>query len=251
MRTAFLAALAALLPMAPPWIKLDEAFAAATTGDKLIAVYSTIGADGSREDGSPDADAALASKAVAARYGEYFWVRAADLATAKRIDAPSGGSNLIFLDPDGGTVGVYNIALGGEPTVLKALDDVKLAYIPKSVPWFEGEPDEKDTGLRRKLIVYAFLDEKEASEKTVKALEHPWVARDHNRLTLVRKYVLDSPLAKRFKVTSAPTLIFFDAAMKDGKQVVERKTGEVTPRMIRAPMRKFFERVKKEAATAK
>src|SRR5688572_3014147 len=249
MRLALIAGMAVVLPLAPPWIKLDEAFAAASTTDKLIAVYSTVGADGSREEqGSPDADAALSSKAVAARYGEFFWVRAADVATAKRIDSPPG-TNLVFVDPDGGLASVCNIQLGGEATVLRALDDAKKAYVPKSVPWFDGEVDEKDTGLRRKLIVYVFLDDKELSEKAIKSLEHPWVARDHARMTLVRQYVLDSPLSKRFKITSVPTLIFYDGAMKEGKQILDRKSGEITPRMIRGPMKKFIDRIKKEASS--
>ena len=242
-----------LAPVSPPWVKLDDALAAAAaSSDKLVAAYALVGANGEREDhGSAEADDALASKPVAARYGEFFWVKVADKATAKRIDAPSNGTNLMFLDPDGTSVGVWNVQIGGEKAVLRALDEAKAAYQPKPVPWFDGEPDEKDDGFRRKLIVYAFLDDKEASEKVIKSLEHPWVAKDHGRLTLVRKYVLDSPLAKRFKVTAAPTLIFFDGGMKVGQEVVERRTGEITPKQIRAPMKKFFERVKKAALEGK
>jgi hypothetical protein len=246
------AAFALVAPVGPPWAKFDDACAAASSTSKLVAVYTTIGSDPEGGDhGSPDADAALASKAVSARYGEFFWVRAADKATAKRVDAPSGGAHLIFVDPDGTQVGLWNVQVGGEAVVLKALDEAKALYEPKPVPWFDGEPDEKSDEVKKKLIVYAFLDDKENSEKAVKALEHPWVARDHGRLIFVRKYVLDSPLAKRFKVTSVPTFIFFDPTQKEGKEVVERKSGEITTRMIRAPMKKFFERKKKAALESK
>ena len=69
--------------------------------------------------------------------------------------------------------------------------------------------------------------------------------RAHGRLVLVRKYTLDSPLAKRFKVTSVPTLLFFDPTQKEGKEVVEQKSGEITTKMIRAQMTEFFERLRK------
>ena len=146
---------------------------------------------------------------------------------------------------------MWNLQVGGAKTVLKALDEAKAAYQPRPVPWTDAEPDEKSDAVKKKLIVYAFLDDKEASEKAVKSLEHPWVARDHGRLIFVRKYVLDCPLAKRFKVTAVPTFIFVDANMKEGHEVVERKTGEITARQVRAPMRKFFERKKKAALEGK
>ena len=250
-RLALLAAF--VLPMGPPWVKLDDALAAAASSGKLVAVYATMPASGDRggDHGSPEADEALASKAVAARYGEYHWARAADKATAKRIDAPEGGSHLVFVDPEGRSVGAWSVQLGGEPAVIRAMDEAKELWKPSPVPWVDAEPDEKGELAQKRLILYAFLDDKEASEKSIKALEHPWVARDHNRVIFVRKYVLDGDLAKRFKVTSAPTFVFYDAAAKAGQEVIERKTGELTPKVIRAPMRKFFERALKRAREGK
>jgi hypothetical protein len=241
-----LAAAALLAPAAPPWQKLEAAQAAASATDKLIACYVPFaGSDNPEDSASAGADIALNSKEAAARYGEFFWVRITDKPTAKRIGAPLTGTHLVFTDPDGTSVGIFNLHSGGVAGLLKTLDDGKALYKSRSVTWFDGEPDEKADAHRRKLIIYAFLDDKEKSEKAVKALEHPWVARDHGRIILVRKLVLDSPLAKRFKVTSVPTFVFFDPTQKEGKEVVERKTGEITTRMIRAVMTKFFERVKK------
>jgi len=246
-------ALAALVaPISPPWVKLDAALAAASSTDKLVAVFVPLPAtDNPEDEASAEAELALASKAVAARYGEFFWVKVNDAATVKRIDAPASGTNMVFVDPDGVSVGIWPAQSGGEKAMLRTLDDAKKAYVAKPVPWSDGEPDEKGDAVKNRLIVYAFLDDKEASEKTVKALEHPWVARDHGRLVCVRKYVLDCPLAKRFKVTSTPTLIFFDPSMKEGQEIIERKTGAFTPRMIRAPMKKCFDRLKKRALEGK
>lgn len=240
------AALAMIAPVAPPWMKLEAAQAAASSTDKLIACYVPFpGSDNPEDSASAGADLALNSKEAAARYGEFFWVKITDKPTAKRIGAPTSGTNLVFTDPDGTSIGVWNLHAGGVTGLLKSLDEAKSQYKSKPVPWFDGEPDEKSDANKRKLILYAFLDEKEKSEKAVKALEHPWVARDHGRLILVRKYTLDSPLAKRFKVTSVPTFIFFDPTQKEGKEIVERKSGEITTKMIRAEMTKFFARLKK------
>jgi hypothetical protein len=251
-RIGLVLAAAPLLAVGPPWIKLDEAFSAASMTDKLIVAYVPLPASSDPEDeASAEADQSLLSREVAARYREFFWVKVTDKATVKRIEAPDSGTNFVFLDPDGGTIGVWNLHLGGVKKMLQALDEAKALYRPQPVSWFDGEPDEKSDAVKKKLIVYAFLDDKEVSEKMVKALEHPWVAKDHGRLVFVRKYVLDSPLAKRFKVTAAPTLIFFDPSQKEGHEVVERRTGEVTARHIRAPMKKFFERMKKMALEGK
>lgn len=244
---AAVAGLALIAPVAPPWMKLDAAQAAASSTDKLIAVYTPFpGSDNPEDSASAGADLALNSKAVAARYGEFFWVKVTDKPTARSIGAPTVGTHLVFTDPDGTPVGIWNLHSGGEAGMLKALDEAKSQYKSKPVSWFDGEPEEKSDSVRRKLIIYAFLDDKELSEKAVKALEHPWIARDHARVILVRKMLLDSPLAKRFKVASTPTFIFFDPTQKEGKEVVERKSGkDITVKAIRAQMKKFFDRLRK------
>ena len=94
MRFGVLLALSAFVTLlGPPWIKLDEAFAAASSTDKLIAVYVPLPASDNPEDeASAEADIALVSKEVAARYREFFWVKVTDKATIKRIDAPDSGN---------------------------------------------------------------------------------------------------------------------------------------------------------------
>jgi hypothetical protein len=247
-----LAAIALVAPLGPPWMKFDDARVAAASSDRLVAVYATVGANGARDvDNSDAANEALASKAVVARYGEFFWVNAGDVPTAKRVDAPSNGANLIFVDPDGAIIGVWNVQSGGEKAMLAALDEAKAKYRSKPVPWFAGEPEPLTDPFKRKLIVYAFLDGKEASQKAEKALEHAWVAKDHGRMVFVQKDDLESPLAKRFKVTSFPTLIFYDPSMKEGKEVIERRSGEITARIVRTPIRKFLDKVRKDLLEGK
>ncbi|HTF56478.1 MAG TPA: thioredoxin family protein [Planctomycetota bacterium] len=247
-----LAATAPVALFAPPWVKFDDARSMAASTDKLVAVYATIGANGTRDvDNSETANEALACKAVAARYGEFFWVNAADPATAKRVDAPSNGANLIFVDPDGVSLGVWNVQSGGEKAVLAALDEAKAKYRPKPVSWCAAEPEPVTDPFKRRLIVYAFLDGKEASQKVEKALEHAWVAKDHGRMAFHRVEDLASPIAKRFKVTSVPTLIFYDPSMKEGKEVIDRRSSEITARIVRIPVSKFLDKVRKDLIAGK
>jgi len=249
---SLLAAAALMAPMAPPWMKFDDARAMAASSDKLVAVYATIGANGMRDvDNSDAANDALASKAVVARYGEFFWVNAADVPTAKRVDAPSNGANLIFVDPDGVSLGAWPVQSGGEKAILAALDEAKAKYKSKPVSWSPKEPEPVTDPFKRKLIVYAFLDGKEASQKVEKALEHAWVAKDHGRMAFMQVDDLASPLAKRFKVTSFPTLIFYDPSMKEGKEVIDRRSGETNARQVRVPIRKFLDKVKKDLTEGK
>jgi len=252
-RTPWVLAAAALLaPAGPPWMKFDDARMAAASSDKLVAVYATVGANGMRDvDNSDAANEALASKAVVARYGEFFWVNAGDVPTAKRVDAPSNGANLIFVDPDGVSVGAWPVQSGGEKAMLAALDEAKGKYKSKPVPWSRGEPEPVSEPFKRKLIVYAFLDGKEASQKVEKALEHPWVAKDFGRMAFLQVDDLNSPIARRFKVTSFPTLIFYDPSMKEGKEVIERRSGETNTRQVRVPIRKFLDKVKKDLTEGK
>src|SRR5688572_13919797 len=96
MRFILVAAASSLLLAGPPWVKLDEAMAAASSTDKLIVAYVPLAAgDNPEDEASAEADKALASKEVAARFKEFFWVKVTDKATIKRIDAPTSGTNFV------------------------------------------------------------------------------------------------------------------------------------------------------------
>jgi len=149
------------------------------------------------------------------------------------------------------SLGTWPVQSGGEKAMLAALDEAKAKYRSKPVPWNRVEPEAVAEPFKRKLIVYAFLDGKEASQKVEKALEHPWVAKDFGRMAFMQVDDLGSPIAKRFKVTSFPTLIFYDPSMKEGKEVIERRSGETNTRQVRVPVRKFLDKVKKDLVEGK
>jgi len=99
--------------------------------------------------------------------------------------------------------------------------------------------------------VYAFVDDKEASEKTLKALAHPWVAKEHDRMLFVKTIGRDNDRAARFKVTALPTLVYVAPSVKTGGGIIERKVGESGMRHIRLAQREGFDRIKRATESKK
>ena len=167
------------------------------------------------------------------------------------MDSPGGGANLIFIDPDGDRLHLVNVQAGGDERILAALDEALAKYKDKDIKWFDGEPDLSAADFKDKLVLYAFVDDKEASTKTLKALAHPWIGKDHDRMVFVRKDGRESDLAKKYGVSTLPTLVFVAPSLKESERVVERKSGEATLRSIRAVQKKAFDKIKKasEATT--
>lgn len=174
-------------------------------------------------------------------------MRAQDLKTAKEVDSPGGGANLIFIDPDGDRFHIVNVQAGGDDRILAALDEALAKYKDKDIKWFDGLPDLANEELKDKLVVYAFVDDKDASNKTVKALSHPWIAKDHERMVFVKVLGRDNDIAKKLGVATIPSLVYVAPSLKESERIVERKGGESTLRMIRSAQKKAFEKIKKAA----
>ena len=186
---------------------------------------------------------------MGARYNEFHWVKASDLKTAREVDSPQSGS-LIVLDPDGDRIGCWSVLSGGEQAFLDGLDEAKKKFASKEISWTDGEPDLTSDEIKNKLVVYAFVDDKEASNRTLKNLAHAWIAKDHDRMVFVKTVGLDNDLAKRLKATSLPTLVFVAPGLKENDQVVERKGGEMGLRSIRSIQKRAFEQIKKVSEKA-
>jgi hypothetical protein len=174
-------------------------------------------------------------------------VRAQDLKTAKEVDSPGGGANLIFIDPDGDRFHIVNVQAGGDDRILAALDEALAKYKDKDIKWFDGLPYLASDDIKDKLVVYAFVDDKDASNKTVKALSHPWIAKDHERMVFVKVLGRDNDIAKKLGVATIPSLVYVAPSLKESERLVERKGGESTLRAIRSAQKKAFEKMKKAA----
>ena len=97
--------------------------------------------------------------------------------------------------------------------------------------------------------MYAFVDDKEASVKTLAALAHPWVAKNHDRMVFVKTIGLDNDRARRFKITALPTLVYIAPAVKAAAGVIDRKVGESGMRHVRAAQREGFDKIKRATET--
>lgn len=183
---------------------------------------------------------------MAARYGEFHWVKASDLKTARDVDSPYSGA-FIVIDPDGDRVGVWSVLTGGEEAFLKAMDEANKKYATKEIVWWDGEPDPASDDAKGKLFLYAFVDDKEESTKTLKALEHPWIAKDHERMIFIKVVGRDGALAKKYQISSLPTLLFVDPSLKPEKQILGRRSGEANAQQIRTLQRKALATMKKAA----
>ena len=104
--------------------------------------------------------------------------------------------------------------------------------------------------MKDKLVVYAFVDDKEPSAKVLKALSHPWIGKDHDRMVFVKKIGRDNELARKLQVATIPTLVYLAPSLKESERLIDRKGGETTLRSIRATQRKAFEKMKKAAEPA-
>jgi hypothetical protein len=166
------------------------------------------------------------------------------------VDSPGGGANLIFIDPDGERFHIRNVQSGGD-SIKTALDEAIAKWSPKEISWFDGEPDYAHEDVKHKLIVYAFVDDEKASAETLKALAHPWVAKEHDRMVFVKTIGRDNDRAKRFKITTLPTLVYVAPAVKAAEGVIDRKFGESGLRHIRNAQRKGFDLIKKATESKK
>lgn len=133
---------------------------------------------------------------------------------------------------------------------MDALDQADQKYKSKDVPWIDGEPDLTSDDVKNKVIVYAFLDDKEPSKKIEKTLSHPWIAKDHDRMIFVKTLGRDNDLAKRLQVATIPTLVFFSPALKESDRIIDRKGGDVPLRTVRGLQKRSFELIKRASEKA-
>jgi len=190
------------------------------------------------------------SEEVAKMYGDFVWVKMQSAAGAdfKEVQ-PKRGSMLIIYAPDLTRLGDYDIMdkeVDGTVDLIKqAFDKAAEKYGPKDTSW-KASGDALDG--KAKLVVYAFVDDKDASKKTLKNFNDRWVQwKSMDDVTAVQETDLKSELAVKFKVQSAPTVIFVDPAAPEGKQVLERKTGELSARTIKKTLERGRDQAEKNA----
>ena len=150
-----------------------------------------------------------------------------------------------MIDPDGDRLVCHSVLTGGDQAFIDGLNKAKEKYLGKEISWLDGTPDLSDPETKNKLIVYAFVDDKEASTKALANLAHPWISKDHARMIFVKVIGRDNEVAKSMKVPSVPTFVFVAPALKESERVIDRRSGEIPLRALRGVQKKAFELIKK------
>ena len=146
-------------------------------------------------------------------------VRCADKATSDKVKS-SGLSTMIFFDGDGKEF--HRTPVSTPDSVESAFNTALQKYSKKPVAWASGEPADvvsQAAGDKSKLVALVFADEKKDSEQLLNALEDRWVAKHHERLTFSKiAYERNSDVAKKWNVTTAPTILLVNPAEEDPKK---------------------------------
>lgn len=192
---------------------------------------------------------AVSSEKIANLYSEYIWVKLQATAGAdhKAIE-PKRGGMLIMFAPDGTRLGDFDIKKADVDAAIdeitKAHAKVQEKYGVKETAWAEGSATSDSNG---KIVAYMFADDKEASVNSLKAFDDRWVNwKTMEKVVPVKVTDLAGDLAKRFKVASAPTLVIVNPAAEESKQVLDRKTGEISARTLKKTLDKAIETVEKK-----
>ncbi len=115
-------------------------------------------------------------------------------------------------------------------------------YSSKEISWQAWSENSvaaaKESG---KLIVLAFVNDKDDSVATLKAFEDRTIAKKHDKVIFLKvTYEKDSADVKKYGVFSAPTVIYIDPSKDGDKQVMEKVQGKQSVNQIRASLFKAF-----------
>lgn len=243
------AALAAFLSGAaarddqPEWVKYEAARAAASvTGNPLLVFVVSDLIPGGTGPSTDSLDRAWAAPNVRKQWESFHFVKCSDPKTSEAVRAVSRGE-VIITDPDGDEI-ARDIVRSAEQ-IEKVMKTALERYADKSVPWVPyGEKEiesRKKSGL---LLVIAFVaegkDRTRENDDSLKPLEDRSIVKLHPRCAFLRAdFRKDSPLARRWGVAQAPTLVLADLSKEPGPEaVLDRAVGKKTPRELKALLQK-------------
>ncbi len=150
--------------------------------------------------------------------------------------------------PDGTRLGDYDLKKSDVDSAVeminKAHEAVNEKYPSKQTSWADGEVSGDNKG---KVVAFLFVDDKDPSQRSLKAFDDRWVNwKTMDKVTPVKVSDLKGPLAEKYKVTSAPALVIANLAAPEAKQVLERKTGEVSARTLKKTLERCIEQMEKQ-----
>lgn len=171
---------------------------------------------------------------------EFIYAKCADKKTATELK-PGTPPEIMIFDCDGELItrsGVTDVT-----SVENAMKAALEKYSNKEVSW-ETYRDGAVNPEVEKLMVLAFVDDKETSTKALKLFEDRTVAKHHGKIAFLKEsYQKDSETATKWNVKTAPSFLIIDPNREEGKQVLDKLTGNVTLSQIRAALAKGFARM--------
>lgn len=229
----------------PPWARFEVATAqAGLSGKPILFFVSTDLAPGATTlDGG--LDRMFGARTLRPRWGEFHWVKVADLKTMDQVKA-NAVNELIITDPDLNELfrGIVKTA----PEAEKGMNAALAKYAPRPIPYktYDAEVFKQAAG---KPLVLVFADNAKESLAVLTALEQPMLARYTEKCDFARfVFKKDSEDVKRWNVVSSPTVLVLDTSKEEGpKAIAERAPGKKTAPEYKALLLRALKKCEKAA----
>ena len=246
---AFLAwttAASAVVDDNPPWARFEVATAqAGLSGKPILFFVSTDLAPGATTlDGG--LDRMFGARTLRPRWGEFHWVKVADLKSMDQVKA-NAVNELIITDPDLNELfrGIVKTA----PEAEKGMNDALRKFAPRPIPYktYDADTFKQATG---KPLILVFADNAKESLAALTALEQPMLARYTEKCDFARfVFKKDEEAVKKWNVVSAPTVIVLDTSKEEGqKAIFERAAGKKSAPELKALILRALKKCEKDAA---
>lgn len=215
----------------PPWTRFEVATAqAGISGKPILFFVSTDLAPGATtlEGGL---DRMFGARTLRPRWGEFHWVKVADLKTMDLVKA-NVVNEMIITDPDLNEL--FRGVVKAAPDAEKAIGDALKKYVGRPIPYktYDAETFKQAAG---KPLILVFSDNAKESMGVLTALEQPMLARYTEKCDFARFTFKKDEDAKKWNVVSAPTIIVLDTSKDEGpKAIFERAPGKKSPPEIKA-----------------
>lgn len=216
----------------PPWARFEAATGqAALSGKPILFFVSTDLAPGATTL-SGGLDRMFGARSLRPRWGEFHWVKVADLKTMDMVKA-NVVNEMIITDPDLNEL--FRGVVRTVPDAEKGIEDALKKYVGRSIPYktYDAGTFKQSTG---KPLILVFADTAKDSMALLTALEQPMLAKYTEQCDFARfLFKKDSEAVKQWNVVSAPTIIVLDTSKEEGQKAVsERASGKKSPPQLKA-----------------
>jgi hypothetical protein len=229
----------------PPWTRFEVATAqAALSGKPILFFVSTDLAPGATTlDGG--LDRMFGARILRPRWGEFHWVKVADLKSMDLVKA-NAVNELIITDPDLNEL--FRGTVKTAPEAEKGINDALKKYVPRPIPYktYDATTFKQATG---KPLILVFADTAKDSVAVLTALEQPMLARYTEKCDFARfVFKKDEEGVKKWNVVSSPTIIVLDTSKEEGQKAIsERAPGKKSAPELKALILRALKICEKQA----